>query len=251
MGIAPESFLDLQSQPIHASPHVRSPHRQPHPHARGTGIIGAPELRQAGTAPRCRHQHRRSRAACSPARSHAPGPRRHRRPNVGTTTAGTRPARLRRALATGAAPSEQQRRRNAVAASSRRHQPRSTQALGDDPKLLLFGPSSPAARIDHLKPFDLRNVRMTGHTHCLQRSTQAAQGGPRRRLTVLWDCERCWQRFPPRLHLFPTLLVLIGVGRATFVSLGRPLHADPAPRERRRPAPTLADIEATRRESIR
>jgi hypothetical protein len=34
------------------------------------------------------------------------------------------------------------------------------QALGDDPQLLLFGPSSPAARIDHLKPFDLRTVRV-------------------------------------------------------------------------------------------
>jgi hypothetical protein len=83
----------------------------------------------------------------------------------------------------GTAPREQQRRRNAVAASSRRYQPRSTEALGDDPQLLLFGPSSPAARIDHLKPFDLRTVRMTDHPHCLQRSTQTTQGGPRRRLT--------------------------------------------------------------------
>jgi hypothetical protein len=49
-----------------------------------------------------------------------------------------------------------------------------------DPQLLLFGPSSPAARIDHLKPFDVRTVRMTGQTNCLQRSTQATQGGSRR-----------------------------------------------------------------------
>jgi hypothetical protein len=32
----------------------------------------------------------------------------------------------------------------------------------DDPQLLLFGPSSLAARIDHLKPFDSRIVRTTG-----------------------------------------------------------------------------------------
>jgi hypothetical protein len=32
-------------------------------------------------------------------------------------------------------------------------------------------------------PARLHVVRMTGHTHRLQRSTEAAQGGPRRRLT--------------------------------------------------------------------
>src|SRR5450631_185748 len=35
MGIAPQRFLDLQSQAIHAAPHVRSSDRQPDPHARG------------------------------------------------------------------------------------------------------------------------------------------------------------------------------------------------------------------------
>src|ERR1700760_3317694 len=47
MGVAPESFLDLQSQSIHAAPHVGSPDRQPHPYTR-------------------RHRnHRRSRASTS------------------------------------------------------------------------------------------------------------------------------------------------------------------------------------------
>src|ERR1019366_1248861 len=33
--IAPQCFLDLQSQAIHASPHVRSSDREPDPHTRG------------------------------------------------------------------------------------------------------------------------------------------------------------------------------------------------------------------------
>src|SRR5712675_946262 len=33
--IAPQCLLDLQSQAIHASPHVRSSDREPHPHTRG------------------------------------------------------------------------------------------------------------------------------------------------------------------------------------------------------------------------
>src|SRR5665647_1008617 len=35
MGIAPQRFLDLQSQAIHAAPHVRSSDRQPDAHIRG------------------------------------------------------------------------------------------------------------------------------------------------------------------------------------------------------------------------
>src|ERR1700688_1623436 len=35
MGIAPQCLLDLQSQAIHASPHVRSSDRKPDPHTRG------------------------------------------------------------------------------------------------------------------------------------------------------------------------------------------------------------------------
>src|SRR6266545_2143050 len=35
MGIAPQRFLDLQSQAVHAAPHVGSPDRQPDAHARG------------------------------------------------------------------------------------------------------------------------------------------------------------------------------------------------------------------------
>src|SRR5450755_1058088 len=35
MGIAPQRFLDLQSQAIHASPHVRSSDSKPDPHTRG------------------------------------------------------------------------------------------------------------------------------------------------------------------------------------------------------------------------
>jgi hypothetical protein len=34
MGIAPERFLDLQSQSVHAAPHVSSSDREPHPYAR-------------------------------------------------------------------------------------------------------------------------------------------------------------------------------------------------------------------------
>src|SRR6266404_7455834 len=37
MGIAPQRFLDLQSQAIHAAPHVGSPDRKPNAHARGKG----------------------------------------------------------------------------------------------------------------------------------------------------------------------------------------------------------------------
>jgi hypothetical protein len=81
-------------------------------------------------------------------------------------------------LPIGTAPREQQRRRNAIAPSSRRHQPRTTQALGDDPQLLLFGPSSPAARIDHLKPFHLRTVRMTGHTHVFNAQLKPGKAVP-------------------------------------------------------------------------
>src|ERR1700687_2363743 len=33
MGIAPQRFLDLKSQSIHAAPHIGSPDRQPDPHA--------------------------------------------------------------------------------------------------------------------------------------------------------------------------------------------------------------------------
>jgi hypothetical protein len=32
MGIAPQRFLDLQSQPIHTAPHVRSSDRKPDAH---------------------------------------------------------------------------------------------------------------------------------------------------------------------------------------------------------------------------
>ncbi len=142
----------------------------------GTGIVGVPGFDK-------QRQHRNIYARIDdhtpPVRQHdlnAPRRRGHRRPNLGHHNrrhkAGL--SGLRRVLPTGAAPSEQQRCRKTVTASSRRHQPRSTEALGDDPKLLLFGPSSPAARIDHLKPFDLRTVRMTGHTHCLQRSPRKA-----------------------------------------------------------------------------
>src|ERR1019366_7116004 len=35
MGIAPQRFLDLQSQAIHAAPHVRSSDRKPDAHIRG------------------------------------------------------------------------------------------------------------------------------------------------------------------------------------------------------------------------
>src|SRR6266404_4054937 len=35
VGIAPQRFLDLQSQAIHATPHVRSSNRQPDPHTGG------------------------------------------------------------------------------------------------------------------------------------------------------------------------------------------------------------------------
>ena len=48
--IAPESFLDLQSQPIHTSPHVCSPTASHTRTPDGTAIIGAPKLRQAWTA---------------------------------------------------------------------------------------------------------------------------------------------------------------------------------------------------------
>ena len=50
--IAPESFLDLQSQPLHTSPHVCSPDSQPHPYARRqTQTEGDGALRE-------RHHHR-------------------------------------------------------------------------------------------------------------------------------------------------------------------------------------------------
>ena len=64
-----------------------------------------------------------------PVRQHdlnAPGPCRHRRPNVGHHNRRHKAGPVRRALATGTTPSKQQRRRNAVTASSRRHQPRTT-----------------------------------------------------------------------------------------------------------------------------
>src|SRR5208282_3574778 len=35
MGIAPQGFLDLESQAIHAAPHIGSPDRQPDPYTRG------------------------------------------------------------------------------------------------------------------------------------------------------------------------------------------------------------------------
>src|ERR1700686_4679038 len=35
MGIAPQRFLDLQGQAVHAAPHVRSSDRKPDPHTRG------------------------------------------------------------------------------------------------------------------------------------------------------------------------------------------------------------------------
>src|SRR5208282_2885395 len=35
MGIAPQRFLDLESQAIHAAPHIRSSDRKPDPHTRG------------------------------------------------------------------------------------------------------------------------------------------------------------------------------------------------------------------------
>src|ERR1700689_3423954 len=35
VGIAPQRFLDLQRQAIHAAPHIGSPNRKPNAHARG------------------------------------------------------------------------------------------------------------------------------------------------------------------------------------------------------------------------
>jgi hypothetical protein len=35
MGITPQCFLDLQSQAVHAAPHVGSPDRKPDPYTRG------------------------------------------------------------------------------------------------------------------------------------------------------------------------------------------------------------------------
>src|SRR5258705_10840398 len=37
VGIAPQRFLDLQRQAIHAAPHIGSPDRKPNAHARGKG----------------------------------------------------------------------------------------------------------------------------------------------------------------------------------------------------------------------
>src|SRR5262249_38120942 len=77
-----------------------------------------------------------------------------------------------------AAPSKQQRRRNAMAARGRRYQPRTSATM------LSFS-SSDQRRLRPFQPTNLRTVRKTSHTHCLQRSTSLWQGGgARRRLTV-------------------------------------------------------------------
>src|SRR5665647_245389 len=76
VGIAPQRFLDLQRQAIHATPHIGSPDRKPNTHARGNrdhrrsstssirmpaakGIITAPEWR--APAPARPHRRRRRR----------------------------------------------------------------------------------------------------------------------------------------------------------------------------------------------
>src|SRR5262249_45452668 len=71
-----------------------------------------------------------------------------------------------------------------MAARGRRYQPRTAKTLGNDPEFLFFRPTPAAAGIHHFQPTDLRTVRKTSHTHCLQRSTSLWQGGSRRRLTV-------------------------------------------------------------------
>lgn len=64
------------------------------------------------------------------------------------------------------------------------YQPRSAQALGDNPKLLIFGPAPAPTGLHHLQPTNLRTLRMTIHAHSRQPERLTPQGGHQRRGTT-------------------------------------------------------------------
>jgi len=59
-------------------------------------------------------------------------------------------------------------------------------ALLDDPALRLFGPPTPASRLDHLEPVAQVPMSIDIHTHSVLAARRNAQDGPGRRDTPIW-----------------------------------------------------------------
>ena len=57
-------------------------------------------------------------------------------------------------------------------------------ALLDDPALRLFGPPTPASRLDHLEPVAQVPMSIDIHTHSVLAARRNAQDGPGRRDTL-------------------------------------------------------------------
>lgn len=102
---------------------------------------------------------------------------------------------MREVLRGSAPPREQESWRDPVPAGGLRCSPRPFKALGHDPPLLGFRPTTAPAGRNHIEP--LNTVRMTFHTHTTLRRPHHAQDGPRRRLTCVLPFRTHLRRHPP------------------------------------------------------